>query len=70
MEIKCRAEPKGKATQTLSKLTILALWSYQTKTYCGYQKANAERSLICLAPERHCQSFINTDADVSSQPMY
>ena len=32
MEIKYRAEPKGKATQRLSQFGIYIIWSYQTKT--------------------------------------
>jgi hypothetical protein len=36
--------------------------------YCWYQEALADRSLVCLSPERLCQSLNNTDVDASNQP--
>ena len=69
MEIKCRAETEGKATQRPSHLGIHSLYSYQLRYYCGCQEVHAERSLIWVSPERPCQSLTNTEEDVSSQPL-
>ena len=51
MEIKCRAETKGKSTQRLSHLGIHPYTVTKPRHYCGCQEVHAERSLIWLSPE-------------------
>jgi hypothetical protein len=70
MEIKCRAETKGKAIQRLSQLGINPIYSYQTQTLCGCEELHSERILIWLSPERSCQSFTNTEMDACRQPLH
>jgi hypothetical protein len=45
MEIKCRVETKGKATQKLFHLGIHPIYSYQIHILYGCQEVHAERSL-------------------------
>jgi hypothetical protein len=63
MEIKCRAETKGKAIQRLPHLGTHPIYSYQIQTLLWMPKVHAERSLIWLTPEGPCQSLENTETD-------
>ena len=69
MEIKCRAETKGKAMQRLSHLGIHPHTVTKPRHYCGCQEVHVERSLIWLSPERPCHSLINTEMNACSQPL-
>ena len=69
MEIKCRAETEGKATQSLFHMEIHPIYSYQTRHYCGCQQVFADGSLIYQSPERLCQCLTNTEVDACSHPL-
>jgi hypothetical protein len=51
MEVKCRAEAKGKSTQRLSYLGIHPYTVTKPRHYCGCQEVHAETSLIWLSPK-------------------
>jgi hypothetical protein len=69
LEIRWRAEPKGKATRDCHTLGFIPYRVTRSRHYFGCQAAHVEKSLKCLFTERPCQSLVNAEADVSRQPL-
>jgi hypothetical protein len=69
METKCGAETEGKSIQRLPHLGIHLIYSHETWMLCGSREVLDDGSLICLSPERDCQSLTNTEADARSQAL-
>ena len=68
MEIKCRAGTEGKGHTEMAPY-VDSSHIQSARHYVKCQEMLAERSLIWLSPEWHCQSLSNTEADTLSQPL-
>jgi hypothetical protein len=69
METKCGGETEGKAIQPSRDCPTWVSIPFTANNlgyYCGSRKVLAVRSLICLSPERICQSLTEGAEEVCS----